>query len=78
MRTVGNQQRRLTNLTVGSRGDVQPYVALGVGLQAAGYNVTIVTSARFAAFITAAGLRHTPVRADFLRLVEWAVRSLAD
>ena len=45
---------QITILTVGSHGDVQPYVALGRGLQAAGYSVTIVTSARFAAFITAA------------------------
>jgi sterol 3beta-glucosyltransferase len=51
---------QITILTVGSQGDVQPYVALGAGLRAAGYDVTLVTSARFAALVTAAGLRHTP------------------
>ena len=30
-------------LTLGSRGDVQPYVALGVGLQRAGHRVTLAT-----------------------------------
>ena len=30
-------------LTFGTRGDVQPYLALGLGLQAAGYEVTIAT-----------------------------------
>jgi sterol 3beta-glucosyltransferase len=38
-------------ITIGSRGDVQPYVALGVGLQAAGHRVTIATLASFAAFV---------------------------
>ena len=28
---------RITILTVGTRGDVQPYIALGLGLQAAGH-----------------------------------------
>ena len=28
-------------LTIGTRGDVQPYVALGKGLRAAGHDVTI-------------------------------------
>ena len=33
-------------LTVGTRGDVQPYVALGKGLLQAGHDVTICTCAR--------------------------------
>jgi sterol 3beta-glucosyltransferase len=61
---------QITILTVGSHGDVQPYVALGAGLREAGYDVTLVTSARFAEFVTAAGLQHAPIRADFLQLVE--------
>jgi UDP:flavonoid glycosyltransferase YjiC (YdhE family) len=61
---------QITILTVGSQGDVQPYIALGAGLRAAGHSVTLVTSARFAAVTNAAGLRHTPVRGDFLQLVE--------
>jgi len=32
-------------LTLGSRGDVQPYVALGRGLAAAGHEVTVATHA---------------------------------
>jgi hypothetical protein len=60
---------QITILTVGSQGDVQPYVALGAGLRAAGYDVTLVTSVRFAGFVTAAGLQHTPVRADFLQFL---------
>jgi UDP:flavonoid glycosyltransferase YjiC (YdhE family) len=30
---------RITVLTLGTRGDVQPYVALGLGLQRAGHQV---------------------------------------
>jgi sterol 3beta-glucosyltransferase len=57
-------------LTVGTQGDVQPYVALGMGLKAAGYNVTIATSTRFAGLITERGLGHKPLNADFLQLME--------
>ena len=45
-------------LTLGSRGDVQPYVALGRGLKAAGHEVTLCTSTRFESFITAHGLNY--------------------
>jgi sterol 3beta-glucosyltransferase len=41
----------------GSRGDVQPYVALGKGLKDAGYNVRILTSDSFEKLVTEAGLR---------------------
>jgi sterol 3beta-glucosyltransferase len=57
-------------ITVGTRGDVQPYVALGGGLRAAGHRVTVVTSAQFGALITANGLYHAPLAADFLALVD--------
>jgi sterol 3beta-glucosyltransferase len=30
-------------LTLGTRGDVQPYVTLGAGLKQAGHGVTLVT-----------------------------------
>ena len=35
--------RRFTCLTIGSRGDVQPYIALGLRLMKDGHKVTIVT-----------------------------------
>ena len=37
---------RITILTAGSRGDVQPYVGLGVGLQRAGHQVCILDLCR--------------------------------
>jgi UDP:flavonoid glycosyltransferase YjiC (YdhE family) len=42
-------------ITFGSLGDVQPYVVLGKGLQAAGHMVTICTASRFESFITDMG-----------------------
>lgn len=38
--------------TLGTRGDVQPYVALGKGLKAAGHRVVICTDTRFRSSIT--------------------------
>lgn len=59
-------------VTLGSRGDVQPYVALGKGLQAAGHTVTLCTSAAFEAFITDNGLRYGYLSNDFIDLMESA------
>ncbi len=48
--------------TLGSRGDVQPFVALAVGLQQAGHRVTLVTCDTFADWIQAYGVEVRPVR----------------
>lgn len=40
-----------TILAIGSRGDIQPMIALGVGLKAAGYDVRIATHADFETFV---------------------------
>jgi UDP:flavonoid glycosyltransferase YjiC (YdhE family) len=51
---------RIAILASGSRGDVQPYVALGRGLQAAGHTVTIVAGADFALLVTEQDLAFVP------------------
>ena len=51
---------RITILTVGSRGDVQPYVALGKGLAAAGHDVTLASHEPFREFVEENGLRFWP------------------
>ena len=43
----------------GSRGDVQPFVALGLGLRAAGHEVTVAATLDFEAWIREAGLGYT-------------------
>lgn len=57
-------------ITLGSRGDVQPYVALGKGLKAAGYNVTVATSNSFEPFITEHGLNYGYLSNDLLDLLD--------
>ncbi len=47
---------RITILTVGSQGDVQPFLALGTGLQAAGHRVRIATNELFRDAIRGRGL----------------------
>ncbi|HEY8597932.1 MAG TPA: glycosyltransferase, partial [Thermomicrobiales bacterium] len=43
-------------LAVGTRGDVQPAIALGLGLQARGYRVRLFVGAEFGAWVTSYGL----------------------
>ena len=47
---------RVSILTVGSRGDVQPFVAFGIGLQRAGHHVRVCTHSEFAELVTDQGL----------------------
>jgi UDP:flavonoid glycosyltransferase YjiC (YdhE family) len=48
-------------LAVGSRGDVQPYIALGVGLRTAGHDVRLVTTEEFASLAGEHALPVDPV-----------------
>ncbi len=48
--------KTITLLTSGTRGDVQPYLALGRGLQTAGFGVVIVAPANFADLAAQANL----------------------
>src|SRR5512139_2097626 len=56
---------RLTILAAGSRGDIQPYLALGVGLQAVGHRVRFAAFRNFAPLVHPYGLEFAPVDADF-------------
>lgn len=48
--------------TLGTRGDVQPYLALALGLQDAGHTVTLTTSANFTSWIESYGVGTHPTR----------------
>ncbi len=56
--------------TVGTRGDVQPYVALGKGLRAAGHDVTLATCERFRGFVEEHGLGYGHVNDEIMQLVD--------
>ena len=55
---------KLTLIAIGSRGDVQPFVALGRGLLEAGYAVRMVTLESFEAMVRGQGLEFFPVEGD--------------
>ena len=59
---------RITMLTAGSRGDTQPFIALGVALKKEGYTVRIAASESFADFVKSHGLDFYPVRGDIAKL----------
>ena len=61
---------KLLIVTLGSRGDVQPYVALGRGLKAAGHQVTICTSAIFQSFVTQHGLNYGYMNNELIQLID--------
>lgn len=61
---------RITLVTVGSRGDVHPYIALGDGLHRAGHEVRLATHRTFAPLAERRGLAFTPVEGDPRALLE--------
>ncbi|MEM7222443.1 MAG: glycosyltransferase [Pseudomonadota bacterium] len=60
---------RILLLTFGSRGDVQPYVALGRILQERGHEVTLSTGRGFEAMAEAHGLASAPLSVDVRELI---------
>lgn len=55
---------KITMLTIGTRGEVQPCIALGLGLQAAGYKVSIATHTAFEVFVRDSGLGFSLIDID--------------
>jgi UDP:flavonoid glycosyltransferase YjiC (YdhE family) len=61
---------RITLLAVGSRGDVQPAVALGVRLRQAGHTVRLGSYAQFADLAAEHGLAFTPIAGDIAAMLQ--------
>lgn len=55
---------RLAIIAPGSRGDVQPYLALGKGLKQAGHVVRLVTHQNFEGFVNSYGVEFWPVEGN--------------
>lgn len=60
-------------LTIGSRGDVQPYVALGKGLIKEGHQVTIITHSEFREFVTHHGINFEEIAGNPAELMSLMV-----
>jgi UDP:flavonoid glycosyltransferase YjiC (YdhE family) len=55
---------RIAILASGSRGDIEPYLALGQGLQRAGHVVRLVTHQNYEGYVTSYGVAFWPVEGD--------------
>ncbi|MBC7814696.1 MAG: glycosyltransferase, partial [Burkholderiales bacterium] len=59
----------ITIVCVGSRGDAQPFVALGMGLRAAGHDVRIATHGVFETFVREHGLDFAAIEPNPVELL---------
>lgn len=62
-------------LIVGTRGDVQPFIAIGKRLQDYGHRVRLATHANFKDFVLTAGLEFYPLGGDPKVLAEYMVKN---
>lgn len=61
---------KITILSAGTRGDVQPYLALAKRLQLAGYDVVLGAPMNFDSFVSGHGINFAPLRADYFQLMD--------
>ena len=55
---------KIAILAAGSRGDTQPYIALGAALKKAGCEVRLASFKNFESLITSYGLEFAPIHGD--------------
>lgn len=60
---------KIAILTLGTRGDVQPYAVLGQALKQRGHQVTLSTAKNFAQLVTSYDIDFAPVEADFQEIL---------
>ncbi|KAI5827594.1 glycosyltransferase family 1 protein [Schizophyllum commune Tattone D] len=70
-----NKSMHFTCLTIGSRGDVQPYIALAKGLMADGHRVRIATHVEFKDWIESYGIEYGYVGGDPAELMRICVEN---
>jgi sterol 3beta-glucosyltransferase len=56
--------------TLGTRGDLQPFIALGIGLKEIGYDVKIISSKNEENFVRNYGLQFFPINVDIQKIME--------
>lgn len=61
---------KIALLTLGTRGDVQPYAVLGQALKQRGHQVTLSTAKNFEALVRSYDIEFLPVEADFQAFLE--------
>ncbi|MFN6497067.1 MAG: glycosyltransferase [Nostoc sp. DedQUE01] len=68
--SLPNRKLKIAILAVGSRGDIQPYCALGIGLKRAGHKVTVATHKNFESFIRQFDLEFAPIAGNFQEMLQ--------
>ena len=61
---------KITLLSVGSTGDVRPFILIGRELKSRGHEVTVTAFSRFGNAVTAAGLKFHPLRGSVEKMME--------
>jgi sterol 3beta-glucosyltransferase len=61
---------RIAILTLGTRGDVQPYAVLGQALQQRGHRVVLATAKNFEQLVKSYDIEFVPVEADFQAVLD--------
>jgi UDP:flavonoid glycosyltransferase YjiC (YdhE family) len=72
------EEMRVAIITIGTRGDIQPHIALGQGFQAVGYEVKVVTFQAFESFVRDSGLDFAAVSGDLASLMtmDWTLAQI--
>ena len=60
---------KISLITLGTRGDLQPFAALALGLQGAGYDVQVVSARNDAAWVRGLGLAHHALNVDIEQIM---------
>jgi sterol 3beta-glucosyltransferase len=66
----GGPDLRIAIQTFGTRGDVQPYIALALGLIKAGFEVQLAAPVQFAAMVSEYGVPFAPLPGELLALID--------
>jgi sterol 3beta-glucosyltransferase len=66
----------ITIFSIGTQGDVRPFIALGLGLQAAGHKVCIASGKTCENLVTQHGLTYSALTADFLEVMAQDPRAI--
>lgn len=61
---------KIAILTLGTRGDVQPYTVLGRALKERNHEVTLATAKNFEALVLSYGINFAPIEADFQAVLD--------
>jgi sterol 3beta-glucosyltransferase len=70
IRFVQEVPMKILITTIGTRGDIQPFIALSQGLQAAGHSAAICTAEGFRALIEARGVEYAYINNEMLALMQ--------